>query len=88
MNATLRQIERDTANVERRCGNPRCRRWLNGDYTTLLSAEGDKVAYRWTWRETRERKQRTADGVSIQRIVEAKIAESVFWMKDVTAEGS
>jgi predicted ester cyclase len=52
-----------------------------------MITEGDKIAYRWTWRETREGEQRTADGVSVQRIADGKIAESVFWMRDVTREG-
>jgi predicted ester cyclase len=51
-----------------------------------MIAEGDKVATRWTWRETRDGKQRTADGISIQRIVEGKIAQSAFWMKEVPGD--
>jgi predicted ester cyclase len=49
-------------------------------------AEGDKVAYRWTWRETREGKKRTLDGMTIQRIADNKIVEGVFWTKDVPGD--
>jgi predicted ester cyclase len=51
-----------------------------------MIAEGTKVATRWTWRETLEGKKRTADGISIQRIADGKIAESVFWTRDVTGD--
>jgi predicted ester cyclase len=64
-------------------------RWsASGLHVTIeeMIAEGDKVAYRWTWRETREGKERTADGMSIQRIAEGKIIEGVFWVRDMSGD--
>ena len=64
-------------------------RWAAaGVHVTIedVIAEGDKVAYRWTWRDMRSGKKRTADGMTIQRIADGKIAEGVFWVRDVPGD--
>jgi len=43
MNATMEQAKQESVSREKRCCNPRCRRWLNGDYRTLSSPEVGRV---------------------------------------------